>query len=490
MERDRRYVEHVLAPRYAFACQEELPYLIEILVAHTMMLRRQRILSDEAAGATVRALSAVAAERMPPNDPRFEDLFFVIEECVADATGGQGDLRIALSRNDTWATLTRMMLRDQVLDIIEALDDLRDAVLDQAGRHRTTVMMAHTHHQHAQPTSVGHYLLAAGATIGRCVDRYRDALERLDRSPMGAGALTTTAFPIDRAYTASLLGFLGPVENSYDAVAAADYVAEVAGCHGALATSLSRIVQDLILWASSEVGALELAPGLVQISSIMPQKRNPVALEHVRSDLSRLLGTCLEIWASAHNVPFGDVNDPFDDLLPPLTTAHRQLRGTIRLLAQIVASATIRPDGWAAALRGTFATSTELADTLVRVGGLHFPEAHAAVTHLVADRRRRGAGFAEVGQEELQSAVLATTGRVVRLPADAIARAVDPEQFVARRNVLGGPGPEAVETMLTEAHARLAASRQASRAARERLEMARNARAGAAEGQRPPHRGT
>src|SRR5690349_759549 len=120
MERDPRYVEHVLAPRYAFACDEELPYLIEILVAHTIMLRRQRILTAEAADATVRALSALASERMPPYDPRFEDIYFVIEERVAAATRGQGDFRVALSRNDTWATLARMMLRDQTLAIIEA----------------------------------------------------------------------------------------------------------------------------------------------------------------------------------------------------------------------------------------------------------------------------------------------------------------------------------------------------------------------------------
>lgn len=488
MERDPRYVEHVLAPRYAFACEEELPYLIEILVAHTIMLRRQRILSDAAADATVRALRAIAGERMPPYDPRFEDLFFVIEGRVAATTGGQGEFRIALSRNDTWATLTRMMLRDQLLGIIEALDELREAVLDQAGRHRTTVMMAHTHHQHAQPTSLAHYLLAAAAVVGRCVDRYQDALDRLDRSPMGAGALTTTGFPIDRAYTASLLGFPAPVENSYDAVSAADYVAEVAGCHATLATSLSRIVQDLILWASSEVGALELAPGLVQISSIMPQKRNPVALEHVRSDLSRLLGTCLEVWASAHNVPFGDVNDPFDDLLPSLTAAHRQLRGTIRLLGRIAATATIRAEGWAAALRGTFATSTELADTLVRDGGLRFPEAHAAVTHLVAGRRAKGQSFAGIGPQELEAAVLAATGRAVRLSADAIERAVDPQRFVAGRTVLGGPAPEAVDAMLAAARTSLAASRETSRSVRGRLEVAREARAEGVGAGRAPRR--
>jgi argininosuccinate lyase len=488
MKRDPRYVEHVLAPRYAFACREELPYLIEILVAHTLMLGRQRILSSEAAEATVHALTAITAERLPPYDPRFEDLYFVIEERVAAATGGAGDFRVALSRNDTWATLARLMLRDQVLDLTDALDDLRDAVLDQAGRHRTAVMMAHTHHQHAQPTTVAHYLLAADAVIGRCVDRYRAALDRLDRSPMGAGALTTTGFPIDRAYTASLLGFPGLVENSYDAVSAADHVGELAGCHGVLATSLSRIVHDLILWASSEIGALELAPGFLQISSIMPQKRNPVALEHVRSDLSRLLGTSQETWASAHNVPFGDVNDPVDNVIPPLTDAHRSLGGTVRLLREVVAASRIRPDAWAEALRGTFATSTELADTLVRDGGLHFPEAHTAVTRLITERRGQGLGLAGVGPMELEAAVHATTGRTVRLPAEVIARAVDPQHFVSRRNIPGGPGAEAVERMLAAAHAALAASRAASRVVRERLEAARQARTQWTAAHRDPRR--
>jgi len=336
---------------------------------------------------------------------------------------------------------------------------------------------------------VAHYLLAADAVIERCADRYRSALDRLDRSPMGAGALTTTGFPIDRAYTASLLGFPGLVDNSYDAVAAADHVGELAGCHGILATSLSRIAQDLILWASSEVGALELAPGFLQISSIMPQKRNPVALEHVRSDLSRLLGTSLEIWASAHNVPFGDVNDPVDNVIPTLTDAHRSLAGTVKLFREVLASAKIRPEAWAPVLSGTFATSTELADTLVRDGGLRFPEAHAAVTRLVADRRGQGRGLAGVGPTELEAAVHVATGRTVRLPAEVIARAVDPQHFVSRRNITGGPGTEAVETMLAAARASLAASRAATRSVRERLEAARRARTRGAAAHRTPRGG-
>jgi len=177
--------------------------------------------------ATLRALVAITADSLPPYDPKWEDLYFVIETRVADASGGRGEFRLALSRNDAWAALARLALRDQTLEILAAIDGIREAVLDQAERHRDTLIMAHTHHQHAQPTTAAHYLLAVAATLGRCADRYRDALVRLNRSPLGAGALTTTGFPIDRAYTAELLGFSGLVENSYDAVAAADHVGEL-----------------------------------------------------------------------------------------------------------------------------------------------------------------------------------------------------------------------------------------------------------------------
>jgi len=480
MSRNPRYVEQVLAPRYAFACREELPYLLQILTAHTLMLRRQRFITPWSAGAILGALAEIGAEGPPAYDPRYEDLYFVIEQRVA-AAGGDADFRLALSRNDTWAALARLMFRDQMLTLIASLDDLRGAVLEQAERHQDTLIMAHTHHQHAQPTTAAHYLTAAAAVIERCVDRYWQALDRLDRSPLGAAALTTTGFAIDRAYTAALLGFSGVLENSYDAVSAADHVGEVAGCHAVLATTLSRIVQDLLSWAGTEVGGLELAAGFIQISSIMPQKRNPVALEHVRSELSRLLGVCAAVHASAHNVPFGDVNDPVDDLLPPLTDAHRGLAGAIALLSELLASARIVPEAWAEALRGTFATSTELADTLVREAGLRFNDAHAVVTRLVEDRRRRGLDFSGLSPGEVDAAARATIARSVRLSQETIARAIDPRCFVARRAVCGGPAAQPVAAMLAGACASLAASRQMARGRQERIAAAHEERARAAE---------
>src|SRR5579884_2386313 len=166
-QRDPGYVAHVLAPRYAFACREEFPHLRDVLLAHVLMLRRQRILADDIAAVTLEALAGSRPESLPPYDPRWEDLYFALEECVASASGGRGEFRLALSRNDAWAAVARLMLREQVLALLDALDGLREAVLDQAERHRQTLMMACTHHQHAQPTTVAHYLLAVAAALHR-----------------------------------------------------------------------------------------------------------------------------------------------------------------------------------------------------------------------------------------------------------------------------------------------------------------------------------
>jgi argininosuccinate lyase len=477
--RDPVYVAEVLAPRYAFACREEWPYLLDALVAHVLMLARQRIVSEGDAAATLGALRAITAAHLPAYDPKWEDLYFVIEAQVERATAGRGEFRIALSRNDAWATLVRLALRDQVLDLLAAVHGLEEAVLGQADRHRTTLVLASTHHQHAQPTTLAHYLLAIAATLGRCADRYRDAVARLNRSPLGAGALTTTGFPIDRVYAADLLGFSGVVENSYDAVAASDHVGELAGCHVVLATSVGRFVHDLLFWASSEIDAVRLASEFIQISSIMPQKRNPVALEHVRSALSRVLGACTGAWASAHNVPFGDINDPVDDLLPELTGTHRSLSGSLDLLRRVVGTMTVRAEAWAPALAGTFATSTELADTLVRETGLRFPEAHATVARLVARRRDRGRDLSHVTAAEVAEAASEAVGRPVHLSERAIARALDAAAFVAARDGRGGPGPHAVDEMLRNARADLTKSRETGARMRDAIAAARARREGA-----------
>ena len=170
--RDPVYVSQVLAPRYAFACREEFAYLRDVLVSHVLMLRRARLLDAGAAAETLRALARLSPAALPPYDPRWEDLYFAVHHYVDTETRGRGEFRLALSRNDAGAAIARLMLRDQTLDIVAASDGVREAVIEQADRHRDTLIMAHTHHQHAQPTTAGHYLAAVADTLARCADRY------------------------------------------------------------------------------------------------------------------------------------------------------------------------------------------------------------------------------------------------------------------------------------------------------------------------------
>jgi len=285
------YAETVLAPNFEHAKQYFLDALIDIHYAHTRMLAKQGILSHEIERALTGALGSlhrkkIAAARF---DGSCEDLFYFIETMLEQACGRDvaGRMHTARSRNDIAVTLYRMVARAELLSLAHAIAELRSVILGLVEKHLETVMPAHTHTQPAQPTTLAHYLLAAVEFLARDSERIHAAFARVNLSPMGAAALTTSGFPIDRAYTAKLLGFEGLAENSYGAIAAIDYVVEAAGVVAVAMVSLGKFTQDLLLWSSREFGFLRLSDGFVQSSSIMPQKRNPVALEHTRILSSR-----------------------------------------------------------------------------------------------------------------------------------------------------------------------------------------------------------
>src|SRR5437899_3010879 len=207
---------------------------------------------------------------------RCEDLFFYVQDLLVQMCGedAAGKMHTARSRNDIDLTLYRMQLRLEVLRIAEETAQGRQVLMELAEAHTDTVMPAHTHTQPAQPTTLAHYLLGAVEFLGRDVQRLRAAFATINRSPLGACAITTTGFPIHREYTARLLGFDGLQENSYGAIAATDYVCEAATSIAVLMVSLSKLVQDLLLWCTEEFHFLRLSDAYVQTSSIMPQKRN------------------------------------------------------------------------------------------------------------------------------------------------------------------------------------------------------------------------
>ncbi|MBV9613666.1 MAG: argininosuccinate lyase [Acidobacteriaceae bacterium] len=447
------YADTVLAVNFADAQRLFLDLLLEIHYAHTLMLARQGIISADAARACLDALDALDGDKLrsAAYDECSEDLFFYvhteIERLCGEESGGR--MHTARSRNDIDLTLYRMRLRREVLVLSEATQQLCCVLLRVAREHIHTLMPAYTHGQPAQPTTFAHYLLAAIECFGRDQRRLQAAFATINRSPLGACAITTTGFPIDRNYTAALLGFEGLQLNSYGAIAATDYVTETAGVIATAMVTLGRLVQDLLLWTNPSFDYLRLSDAWVQISSIMPQKRNPVALEHARILASKALAQAQGIFTAAHNTPFGDVVDSEDDLQPLVFSMTTDAQRAIRLLTGLMADCEIHVERLAERARGDFLTATELADTLTREAGLPFHTAHTVVSDAV--HKLTGCYSPEAMIDAVNEAAQQRVGDRIEIDKAKLLQALDPEWFVSTRRVSGGPAPEAVEKALDQA---------------------------------------
>lgn len=447
------YHDKVLAPDYAFAGRYLLSHILRTLSAHLETVARiplAQTAGAQAQIAQVRAsLEALSYRPLPVQAADVPDAFYAIQrELEADVgEAAAGWSRLGLSRNDFDMTVYKMRGRELLLVIGTDLLDLRAALLRRAEEHLDTVLIAKTHHQPGQPSTVAHYLGAVEALLERDTERLMGAYQRLNRCPMGAAALAGSSHPLDRAFTAELLGFDGPVANTYDAVASSDWEIETAAVSQSVALNLSRFVCDLLSWAS--LGWYRLGDGLVQGSSIMPQKRNPVALEHARTRFSRVMGAAQMVMYSSHNIPFGDLNDFGPDVQGALQTQHMQLGGGMELLLACVENGDFDSAALARVAAATDTTATELADELVRSCGLPFPDAHAVVARLVARLSEAGRPLTRATPEDLAAA------GGPPLDEGTLSMALDPEAFVRRRAGLGGPAPEGMKRQLDDASQRL-----------------------------------
>jgi argininosuccinate lyase len=444
---DPAYARTVLAVNFADFQRYFLEQLIEIHRAHLAMLAEQQILSADHARVLLAALQALDIDelRAARFDGSCEDFFFYVEQRLASNCDPDiaARLHTARSRNDIAITLYRMVIRREILDAVAGGLALRAALLALAQKHRDSVMPAYTHTQPAQPTVLAHYLMAGVEILERDMTRLQAAYRTVNRCPLGACAITTTAFPIDRSRTAHLLGFDGLQANSYGAIAAVDYILEAAGAVAAAMVNLGRLTQDLLLWGMPEFRFLRLADGFVQGSSIMPQKRNPVALEHARILASRAFAEAQAVMTSLHNTPFGDIVDSEDDLQPLAITMFQDSRRALELVAASLEQATFDTARMRAQAAAHFLTATELADTLVREAKLSFRTAHQLVVQAV-----------QANPEDQTPARIVDD--LLRLAPgiaapDRLMAALDPQAFVERRAIPGGPAPAALNPELERA---------------------------------------
>jgi argininosuccinate lyase len=473
------YVTYVLNENFEDAKALFFAPLVAINYAHLAMLASTGIVSAEDAHAVRIALDSVAHTDLAGvrYDGTYEDLFFYVERLIVDGCGEEaaGRLHTARSRNDIDMTMYRMRQREFILGLAAATFDLRHALLDLADRHRETIFTVHTHTQRAQPTTIAHYLLAVVEQLERDSMRLRAAYDRTNQSPLGACAITGTGFPIDRQLTSELLGFCAPTGNTYGSIASVDYLLESASAAGVLLVGLGRFVQDLLLWCTAEFGYVRFGDGFVQSSTIMPQKRNPVAIEHVRAIGSKALGQAQAIVTSVHNTPFGDIVDTEDDLQPLVFSMFRDSSRAVKLTAAAIATAQFDAarledragEGWT--------TLTELADTMTRDHRIPFRAAHTIAGRLVAARGRSperalSALVFEISRELLGAPLIYTDEQLTQI--------LDPRHFVNVRRTSGGPAPEETARAAEAARAKLRADRDWWNAATDALAAAERRLAG------------
>ena len=467
------YVTNVLNENFEDAKELLLSPLMAINYAHLVMLAERGLVSAADARALRTALDGISLDsvREVLYDGTYEDLFFYIERLIKQACCEEvaGRLHTARSRNDIDMTMYRMRQREFIAALASATLDLREALLALAERHTTTIYGAHTHTQPAQPSTIAHYLLAVIEQLERDATRLGASYQSTNQNPLGACAITGTGFPIDRNRTSELLGFSGPTGNTYGSIATVDYLLESAAATSVLLVGLGRVIQDLLLWCTMEFGYLRLSEGFVQGSSIMPQKRNPVALEHARAIGSKAVGQAQAITTAVHNTPFGDVVDTEDDLQPLVASMFRDATRTVTLMAAAMRLADFDTERLAARAGVGGTTLTELADTLVRDHGLPFRSAHA-IAALLLKARTEDPGVAL--SSALSKASQAILGRSLEYTEADLQRIMSPAHFVNVRTTHGGPAPSETGRAIAESKRRLQADRDEWKTRRERLARA------------------
>ena len=420
-------------------------------IAHATMLGEQGIVTPEEALALVAGLRELrgAVERGEVEwSVALEDVHMNLERRLTERLGPVGGkLHTARSRNDQVATDFRLAVRGRTRALITLLRELRAVFVDLAERDLDVIVPGYTHLQVAQPVRLGHHWLAYYEMFTRDQGRLADSLARLDVSPLGAGALAGTGFPIDRHRTAALLGFREPAANSLDAVSDRDFALEFLAAAAIAMVHLSRLSEELILWSSQEFGFVELPDSHTTGSSIMPQKKNPDVSELVRGKSGRVFGALVGLLTVMKGLPLAYNKDMQEDKEGAFDAAAT-LAVCLRLTADMLPRVRVRAERTRHAAGRAFSNATDLADHLAR-GGMPFRDAHEAVGRLVAIALAEGV--------DLQELPLARLREVAPQLDEGVFAVLDVEAVVDARASYGGTARPRVLEQIARARAALAA---------------------------------
>ncbi|CAM3756991.1 argininosuccinate lyase [Mesobacillus zeae] len=420
---------------------------IEGSMAHAAMLEQCGIIHSEEAGKIREGLGLL--KEKAKNDElefsaKYEDIHLNLERMLTELIGSAGGkLHTARSRNDQVATDMHLYLREQVKELILLIAEFQETVAGRASEHVETIMPGYTHLQRAQPISFAHHLLAYFWMLERDRQRFEEMLKRINKNPLGAGALAGTTFPIDRSCTAALLGFEGMYENSLDAVSDRDFILEFMSAASIMMMHLSRFAEEIILWSSQEFQFIELSDTFSTGSSIMPQKKNPDMAELIRGKTGRVYGNLVGLLTVLKGLPLAYNKDMQEDKEGMFDTV-KTLKGSLRIFSGMVGTMTVKTSNMHSSVTKDFSNATELADYLA-AKGVPFREAHEIVGKLVLTCIQRSCYLADLPLEAFQDAH--------PLFEHDIYEALDPNTAVERRNSVGGTGFIEVRAQLVKAEA-------------------------------------
>lgn len=433
---------------------------LDINKAHVLMLEKQGIIKTEVAKAILKVTDEMAKMGDKPTfaiDPSREDLYFNLEHYLIKHTSLEigGQQHTARSRNDLLATITRLSTRRFYFKICQLFNEMRQVVIDVAEKNKDAVMSGYTHLQPSEPITFAHYCSAVLAALERDYRRISSVYETLNLCPLGGGSMGSTTFNIDREMTADLLGFDEPLDNSIDCVASRDYASELLAALSLAANTFSRFCFDLYIWATPDYGYVEVDDSAAVCSSIMPQKKNPWTLEHIKGKCAHIEGFFISAFNGMKNTPYTHNQDVNGESTYFLWTALKEMQACIELLSATVKGITLHKDRMVQTARGNFCTVTELANYLVRHDGISFRAAHEIVALVVDYMITHNKKANEIGTDVVNEIFMKLFNKTTSMTDADIQTALDPVLNAHSKKVLGGTAEEEVSRQLARRQAKL-----------------------------------
>jgi argininosuccinate lyase len=420
---------------------------IQCNIAHTTMLKEQGIIAAVDANKIIKSLKELESEGINALtfDSSAEDIHMALENYVTSKIGEvAGFMHTGKSRNDQVATDLRLILKEEIEEIEIDILNFIEIILEMASNHTETVMVGYTHLQHAQPTTFAHHLMAYANEVKRDFERIVDAKKRVDICPLGAAAMTGTGFPINRDRTAELLGFSRVMENSMDAVSSRDFMAETVFALAMLASNLSKISEEMIIWSSYEFRLIEISDEYSSTSSIMPQKKNPDVAEISRSKTAVLYGELMTILTILKALPHS-YNRDLQEVTPHLWNAVDTTRSMLNITCNMLSTMSFKVDRGMELAMANFSTATELADLMVSEKNLPFRIAHQIVGRTVTEAISQGIRPENIDTKFLDEIAVEIHGSPLGIRAELVEKALNPYEIIKARDVKGGPSPKAVK---------------------------------------------